>query len=190
MQNRMSAVHICGFGDTCSWIQRERVYHNISNVYMSFSLSCSAVQLVVEAADSATAESHCVFSPSCTCSCATVTHCRSKCRVHLGAGAFSEIFPSPLYKGALFWYRMQYIHFVYPSAHQTFTFGTAFHILQARPCGGLCCLQLHTLHGTETYEWMFWFHCRAWSIWWTSMFWSHYWLYKRLENSSKPGASL
>lgn len=157
---------------------------------MPFSPSSSAVQLVMEAADSAIAESRCVFPPFWTCSCATIIHCRSKCRVHLGAGAFLEIFPFPLFKGILHKYRMQYVHFASRSAHKTCTFGIALHIPQDRPCGGLCCLQLHTLHGAETYEWMFWFHCHAWSIWWMSMFWSHYWLYKRLENSSKPGASL
>lgn len=46
----------------------------------------------------------------------------------------------------LLWYRMQHVHFIYHRAHKTCVFGIALHIPQDRPCGGLCCLQLHTLH--------------------------------------------
>lgn len=63
MQNRRS-----GLATPAAGCRKQNLSCNISNVYMSFSLSRSAVQLVVEAADSAAAESHCVFPPSSTCS--------------------------------------------------------------------------------------------------------------------------
>lgn len=136
--------------------ERRSLSCSISNEYMSFSPSRSAVQLVVEAADSATAERLLRF-PSIPVLVLTLpSHTADQ-----NAGCiwvrerFRKYFLLHFIKASCFDIECYPLPFVYRSAHKTCIFGTAFHIPQDRPCGGLCCLQLHTLHGAETYEWMF-----------------------------------